>query len=72
MRVKKIPYLTFGVTTNNEKFDELLYCMDYFSIKQTLEEVISRYIDTFCIDIDKFCGWAKNILQQGESFSEKQ
>ncbi|MCM1006330.1 MAG: metallophosphoesterase [Ruminococcus flavefaciens] len=71
VRVKKIPYLTFGVTTNNEKFDELLYCMDYFSIKQTLEEVISRYIDTFCIDIDKFCGWAKNTLQRGESSSEK-
>lgn len=71
MRVKKIPYITFGVTTNNEKFDELLYCMDYFSIKQTLEEVIGRYIDIFCIDIDRFCIWAKNSLNQGEISNEK-
>lgn len=64
---KKVPYITFGVTTNDDKFDDLLYCMDYFSIKQTLEEVIEQYLELFCIDINQFCIWAKKALEQEES-----
>lgn len=65
-RNKKIPYITFGVTINNEKFDELLYCMDYFSIKESLEEIIEQYLEVFHIDIGEFCVWAKKYLEQGE------
>ena len=64
---KKIPYITFGVTINNSKFDDLLYCMDYFSIKETLEEIIEQYLDFFHIDIGDFCNWAKNYLEQGDT-----
>jgi len=66
----KIPFITFGVTINNEKFDELLYCMDYFSIKETLEEIIEQYLDIFHIDINSFCIWAKKTLEKGENTNE--
>ncbi|NBJ95117.1 hypothetical protein D5281_21825 [bacterium 1xD42-62] len=61
----KFPYITFGVTINNEKYDELLYCMDYFGIKEFLEEVIEEYLQIFFIDIDRFCLWAKKTLKCG-------
>lgn len=57
---KNYPFITFGVTTNNEKFDPLLYCMDYFAIDKMLEEIINTYIKLFHIDINKFCEWVKN------------
>lgn len=56
---KQFPFITFGVTTNNEKFDPLLYCMDYFSIDKMLEEILNTYIKIFHIDINKFCEWVK-------------
>lgn len=67
---RKIPFVTFGVTINNEKFDDLLYCMDYFSIKETLEEIIEQYLDIFQIDINGFCTWAKKTLEKGENTNE--
>lgn len=62
----KIPFITFGVTINSDKFDNLLYCMDYFSIKESLEEIIEQYLDIFHIDISEFCIWAKKAVEQGE------
>ena len=62
---KKFPYLTFGVTINSEKFDRLLYCMDYFSIKETLEDVLDQYLQIFNINVGKFCSWAKDYLEIG-------
>lgn len=64
----KFPYITFGVTINNEKYDELLYCMDYFGIKEFLEEVIEEYLQIFFIDIDHFCSWAKKTLRCGGDY----
>lgn len=60
----RFPYITFGVTTNNEKFDKMLYCMDYFNIKECLEEIIEEYMQIFCIDIAQFCEWAKKALER--------
>lgn len=68
---QKIPYITFGVTINNDKFDELLYCMDYFSIKESLEEIIEQYLELFHIDIGSFCTWAKKFLEKGEHTNEQ-
>lgn len=65
-RAKKFPYITFGVTTNNEKYDMLLYCMDYFSIKESLEDIIGDYIHLFAINMGEFCEWAKNFLERGD------
>ncbi|MBE5739227.1 MAG: hypothetical protein E7349_00045 [Clostridiales bacterium] len=70
-RTKKIPYLTFGVTTNNEKFDELLYCLDYFSFKETLEDIIDQYLEIFRVDIAQFCDWVKKGVEQGEVKNEQ-
>lgn len=67
----KIPYITFGVTTNSEKYDELLYCMDYFDIKKTLENIISLYLQFFCIEIDDFCKWLCSYKEKGEDSNEK-
>lgn len=63
---KEYPYLTFGVTVNNDKYNVLLYCMDYLSIKELLGDLIDRYIRIFLIDIDDFCKWAKKQIEQGE------
>lgn len=60
----KYPYITFGVTTNNEKFDRMLYCMDYFDIKESLEEIIDEYLQIFDINISDFCDWAKSALER--------
>lgn len=62
---KQYPFLTFGVTTNNCKFDDLLYCMDYFSIEDTLGRILEQYIETFNINIDSFCNWARYSLETG-------
>lgn len=70
-RNQKIPFLTFGVTINNDKYDDLLYCMDYFSIKETIEEIIEQYLDIFHIDINEFCKWAKKTLEQGGDTNEQ-
>lgn len=64
---KNYPFITFGVTINSEKFNKLLYCMDYFSINKMLEEVISTYIRIFRIDMDKFCAWARKELEKEDS-----
>lgn len=40
--------------------------MDYFSIKESLEEIIEQYLEIFHIDIGGFCIWAKKYLEQGE------
>ena len=44
--------------------------MDYFSIKETLEEIIEQYLELFHIDIGKFCNWAKKVLENGEIENE--
>jgi len=62
---KKVPYITFGATINDDKFNNLLYCLDYFSIKEMLEELIEHYLDLFQINIDAFCSWAKKYLERG-------
>ena len=41
---KQYPFITFGVTVNSEKFNSILYCMDYFLINKMLEEIINTYI----------------------------
>lgn len=64
---KQYPFITFGVTVNSEKFNPILYCMDYFSINKMLEEVINTYIRIFRIDINKFCDWARKELEKEDS-----
>lgn len=68
--IRKIPFITFGVTINNEKFDDLLYCMDYFSIKETIEEIVEYYLEIFHIDMDSFCTWAKKTLENRGNANE--
>lgn len=60
------PYITFGVTVNSDKFNPVLYCMDYFSINVMLEEIINTYIHIFKIDINKFCSWVQRELEKGD------
>ena len=60
------PLITFGVTTNNKKFDNLLYCMDYFSIRDTLDEILDEYTQVFRIDLDDFCNWVPSWLERDE------
>lgn len=57
---KSVPFITFGVTTNSNRFDEFLYCLDYFSMNRTLEEILDSYLKIFKIDISDFCIWVKN------------
>ena len=64
---KYYPFITFGVTVNSEKFNSILYCMDYFLINKMLEEIINTYIRIFRIDINRFCEWARNELEKEDS-----
>ena len=41
--------------------------MDYFSIKQALEDIIGEYIQVFLIDLGDFCEWAKKYLERENS-----
>lgn len=61
------PYLTFGVTINDEEYNWLLYCMDFFSFKNILEEIIEQYALIFGIDIGEFCEWAKRNIESKEA-----
>lgn len=56
---KMAPFLTFGVTINNKAQEELLYCMDYLSAHVIIGDILQNYINTFLIDINKFCTWVK-------------
>lgn len=62
----KVPFITFGVTTNKEKYDELLYCMDYFEIRNSLDNIISSYLELFAIDIEDFCSWLNTYKEKGD------
>lgn len=67
---KEYPYITFGLTTNTNRFNWLFYCMDYFSIKTVLEEIIEQYVQLFDIDLGAFCEWAKDFIEDEEVNSE--
>lgn len=62
----KVPFITFGVTTNKEKYDELLYCMDYFELRNSLDNIISSYLELFAIDIEDFCSWLNTYKEKGD------
>lgn len=68
---KNVPLLTFGITINNRKFQDMLYCVDYFSLKTIIEEAINEYVELFDIDVIGFCNWAKNYLEVGEVSHEE-
>lgn len=61
---KKYPFITFGVTINSDKFNSMLYCMDYFCINKMLEEIFSTYIRIFRININKFCLWIQKEIEK--------
>lgn len=58
------PFITFGVTINSDKFNPMLYCMDYFCINTMLEEIINTYIRIFRININKFCVWVQKEIEK--------
>ena len=55
---KDYPFITFGVTINDNKFDWLLYLMDYYKIDLVISDLLKAYINCFMIDLDDY---AKNI-----------
>lgn len=61
----KYPYITFGVTVSSEKYNNILYLMDYFSIKDILEDFIESFLDVFPIDIGRFCEWINKQMEEG-------
>lgn len=62
------PFLTFGVTINTERWNKLLYCMDFFSMKNVIEETVERYVRLFAINIDEFCRWVDtNVAEEAEA-----
>lgn len=64
-----IPYLTFGVTINSVEQEEILYCMDCFSIHMILGNILQTYINTFLIDVSKFCKWISEDTKEGEGMA---
>lgn len=56
---KQFPYITFGVTTNDDAFNSVLQCMDYYSLDNIISSIIQRYLDVFMVDIDGFLKWIR-------------
>lgn len=63
-RSKEVPYLVFGVTTNTPRMDLLLYCMDYYSIEESVSDIIRCFLEVFKLDIGDFCAWVKAEFQK--------
>lgn len=64
--VKVVPLLTFGVTIESQKFDDLLYCLDFYRIDQILGDLIDSYTDVYRINMEEFCSWLKNEKRKEE------
>ena len=62
---KQYPFITFGITTNDFKYDSLLQCMDFYSMDQFISSILQRYLNTFMINIDSFVNWIKNEDKKG-------
>ena len=54
------PLLTFIILIYDEKYEDLLRCMDYFSISQYISDMLQQFMDTFGIEVDGFLKWIKN------------
>lgn len=65
---KEYPYLTFAVTISSEKYNWLLYCLDFFEFSKVLDEIIGRYVDKYQINLSDFCKWLREsgIYQKGD------
>lgn len=62
-----IPFLTFGVTINSVEYEDILYCMDYFSIHEVLGNILQIYINTFLIKVNGFCNWVTRDTAKEET-----
>ena len=60
------PLITFGVTVNGEKYDTLLYLMDFFSIKDCIDDFITNYLDKFPISLEAYCKWIDVQMKEDE------
>lgn len=61
---KEYPYITFGITISNKQFNRLLYCMDFFSIKNAIEKLIGQYVSFYSINLSDFCDWANEHIER--------
>lgn len=59
----KYPYLTFGVTISDVAYNDILYCMDYFSMNNLLGDILADYVKQFQINLEAFCQWAAKEIE---------
>ena len=57
----------YGVTINSVEYEDILYCMDYFSIHEVLGNILQIYINTFLIKVNGFCNWVTSDTAKEET-----
>ena len=62
---KVLPAITFGVSINSEKYEYLLYSLDFFCIRDIINYLIDRFFDYFIFKLEGFCDWLDNDYSMG-------
>lgn len=58
--IKQYPFITFGVTINDYKYESLLQCMDFYAMDRYIGNLLQRYLNVFMVDIDAFLNWLRS------------
>lgn len=58
--IKQYPFITFGVTINDCKYESLLQCMDFYAMDRYIGNLLQRYLNVFMVDIDAFLNWLRS------------
>lgn len=59
------PLLAFCVIVNDNKYENLLRCMDFFSVDVFISDLLQLYLDTFMIETNEFLEWIKKEDKKG-------
>lgn len=54
---QELPAITFGVTIGSEKYENLLYSLDFFHIEDIINSLIDYFFSYFVFDLAGFCEW---------------
>lgn len=58
------PLISFGITINNEKYNEFLYFLDCFRFNEILENGFKKYFDRFEINVKDYINYIKDRSNQ--------
>lgn len=67
-----IPYITFGITVADEKYDDYLYLLDFFEFDKILSKIVYAYIRRFQFDMEGYLRFneEENLYKKEENDNE--